>query len=110
MQTINRTALLVRNKQPYFDWAASIDGEAADHLELLKGETSVYLVASAPDGGVVVTDYAPQIFEEELQAWCRDSDAWPAERDYPTFMRWFDVQIQPLIFDLEDEAVTIERP
>jgi hypothetical protein len=108
MQTINRTAILVSFKEPYLEWAKNVDEDAADHADILQGETSVYLVESSEDGGVVITDYATEIFEHELIAWHRDEAVWPRKRDFLTFTKWFNFTIQPLIFDLEDEPIDAE--
>jgi hypothetical protein len=111
MQVVDRAALLVTPKAPYVEWAKSIDDKALEDVAVLLGETSVYLVAEPPDDSgdaCVMRKYATQIFEHELVAWHRDEEAWPRKRDYMTFMQWFDVRVQPLIFDLEDRLIETE--
>ena len=49
MQAVTRSALLIRPKEPYVTWAASIDEESKDLAEVLPSETSVYLIAEMED-------------------------------------------------------------
>lgn len=44
MKVVNRAALVVRPKEPYIRWAASLDPEAPEGVRDLSTEVSVYLV------------------------------------------------------------------
>ncbi len=46
------------------------------------------------------------IFEAELDYWHRDTAAWPAERTYAVFRKWFEVRFYPLIQDLVGAEIT----
>lgn len=104
LRFVNRSALLVRPREPFIEWAKSIDPEA-DHLAVsLRGETSVYLVAEDPAGeeeSAPVEQYYEQVFELELENWCTDPERWPPHRDYAMFLQWFDVQANSMLVDLE---------
>jgi hypothetical protein len=106
-RTINRAVLVVRPKQPYLDWAMALDDGAEDALSL-REHFSVYLVAEDPEGrkeSAPVRRYFRRIFERELELWYTDESAWPAKRDFKTFLTWFDVQAESMICDLEDTPI-----
>lgn len=108
MPTINRSALLLRPREPYLRWAASIDASAARHAETLRGCGSVYLVppdASGRAEAAPLKGYFEAVFEAELDAWCPERSLWPASRDLATFRAWFEVEARPLVVDLCDNAL-----
>ncbi len=69
-RTINRAGLIVRPKQPYIDWANSVDDEAPRAiLQELRTDPSIYLVETidlleAVD--LLVDDTWEWIFREQL--------------------------------------------
>ena len=104
MHTINRSALLVRPKEPYLKWAEDLDDDSGD-AHSLRGETSVYLVAEDPEGrqeSAALELYFREIFESELAVWYFDESAWPQNRDLKTFLAWFDVEAQSIVWDLDE--------
>lgn len=110
MQTINRSALLVRPKEPYLTWAANVD-DGAEDVDVLSGKTSVYLVAQDPDEreeSAPIEDYSGMIFEAELEAWYTDENRWPKVRNHATFLEWFDVEAKSLVWDLERSPIGAE--
>ena len=46
-----------------------------------------------------------EMFEEELEAWMRDSAAWPHRRSPDVFLEWFDVEVADLVTDLNDQPI-----
>ena len=115
---VNRSALLVRPRQPFVDWANRfLRAEGKPELEL-RG-TSV----SNPYGMVVLapecdaTDRAaaehlrlifPKIFEELLllDEFTADRSLWPDTRDFRVFSDWFDVEIHTLVMDGTDYSLS----
>lgn len=101
MKTINRTVVFVSPKQPFIDWANSMD----DDPELLAEETfaTAYLI---PDryGEVNYEQYIKEnsrrIFEIELASWVADEESWPPDRSYDAFQKWFDIRVADSVFDL----------
>jgi hypothetical protein len=94
MKMINRAVLVVRPREPYLDWAASLDDDAPTAVESLQDCVSVYLVPEDPTGREEtppLEDFFTEIFERELEEWCTDESAWPERRDLETFELWFDV-------------------
>lgn len=72
MRHINRSAILVRLKEPYLRWASSIDEEAPRQAEMLRNHTAVYLVDDLETPAAerrMLKKVFPLIFEAELAAW-----------------------------------------
>ena len=80
-RTINRAALIVRPKQPYVDWANSVDNDGPRAiLQELRTDPSIYLVETfdfLDDFDLLVDDTWEWIFREQLNGWMRDPDLWP---------------------------------
>ena len=41
---VNRSAIVVRPKKPYLDWASNTDEDAGEQTEILEQNSTVYLV------------------------------------------------------------------
>jgi hypothetical protein len=104
MNSINRAAIVVRPKTPFFDWARALEGGLPENTQTW---TSVYLVPAdendQPDK--IVRRCFGQIFEEQLEAWHRVEDDWPTPRTFSLFQQWFDADVVDLVFDLSDEPI-----
>jgi hypothetical protein len=108
---LNRGALIVRPKQPYLDWAATLDGSGV--VPDVTGEQTVYLIPSFEDDDeaerILKKVYA-EIFERELDGWHTDETAWPQNRTLAMFKKWFQVELHSVVEDLcgyelaDDEA------
>jgi hypothetical protein len=112
MRTLNRSAFVVRPKEPYLQWAAGIDADSAEAAEVLRGQASVYLVPRDPldrEETAPLADYFSEIFRIELEAWSLDEGQWPATRDLETFRRWFDVVGESIVVDLAGGRLRIEE-
>lgn len=111
-RSINRAALVVRPRQPYLDWAASVDDEAPLQAKDLPNRVSVYLVGedskeeaeTAP-----LKNYYEEIFELELAAWYTDEDQWPKPRTLTLFHEWFEAVGESLVLDLESNPIKTEK-
>ena len=107
---LNRSALIVRPKRPYLDWAASLDdsGVVPDPTD----EQTVYLIPNFDDGTeaeqILKKVYA-EVFERELDGWHTDEAAWPKRRSLAMFKQWFHVEFHSIIEDLcSDELIDDE--
>ena len=108
---LNRGALIVRPKQPYLDWAATLDDSGL--VPDVTGEQTVYLIPSFEDDDeaerILKKVYA-EIFERELDGWHTDEAAWPQNRTLAMFKKWFQVELHSIVEDLcgyelaDDEA------
>ncbi|MFC1573339.1 hypothetical protein ACFL6M_07050 [Candidatus Eisenbacteria bacterium] len=112
MRTVNRSALVVRPRDPYLRWASELDEDSAGLAESIRGKSSVYLVAPDPQEeheSAPIEQYYERIFELELEAWHTDPDDWPRVRDYRTFQEWFDVDAESIVVDLEGSPLRGEH-
>ena len=103
-RTINRAGLIVRPRQPYVDWANSMDddGPRAD-LRKLREEPSIYLVEVVDlleDFPVLIDKYWAWVFREQLNGWMRDPELWPKELTHEMFLEWFDCELSTMIWDM----------
>ena len=102
-QTINRSALIIRPKQPYIDWANSIDGGPEASLHQLQDDPSIYLVECIDDLAdidLLVQDHWEWIFREQLRGWMIDANLWPSNRSPKMFRDWFDYEFASMIWDM----------
>ena len=108
---LNRCALVVRPKQPFLDWAASLDdsGLVPDPAD----EQTVYLIPnfeSDVEAERILKKVFAEVFERELDGWHTDETAWPKNRSLATFKQWFHVELHSIVEDLcayeitDDEA------
>ena len=98
---INRGTVLVRPKQPFLDWAMSVDEEGA--IPAPDDERTVYLIPTYHDD-IEAMDILSRgfegIFEEELEAWHPEESAWPSPLSWRMFQEWFEVELNSMVVDL----------
>jgi hypothetical protein len=101
---VKRTALVIKPKQPYIQWANALDEDGVKLGVDFEMEGRVYLVDDASgferDVEATVAPHFEFIFEEELNAWHRVESEWPARRDFDTFLEWFEVEYHSMVIDL----------
>ncbi len=112
MYTINRSAVIIKPKQPMLDWINHTDSERKFTIEDISKENSTLLIPQF-DSFDGARDYVKKnyeaIFEFELFGWYIDEDLWPRKRTYEMFNEWFDIQINSEVFDLVDEEIEKEE-
>jgi hypothetical protein len=110
---VKRTAIIVKPKQPYIQWANSLDYEGVKLGEDFEPEHTVYLIEDIGDYEVdveaMVAPYFEFIFEEELNEWHRLESDWPARRDLATFLKWFEVEYHSMVIALGRGRVRTRR-
>lgn len=104
MDSINRAAIVVRPKEPFFEWASSLEGGLPESTEAW---CSVYLADAAEDDdpNQVLRRHFATIFEEQLESWHRRVDDWPSPRTFALFEQWFEAEVVDLVFDLAEEPI-----
>ena len=103
---LNRAALIIRPKQPFLDWVASLDDSGL--VPDVTGEQPVYLIPefeSDDEGQEVLRQVYAEIFERELDGWHTDPSAWPQKRDFKIFQQWFSVELHSVVEDLMGDAL-----
>jgi hypothetical protein len=103
MKWVNRMAVVVRRKEPYFAWARSL--EADPPIDYLKGRANVYLVdqEEGADRDRVLGRCWQEIFVEQLNGWWRAEKDWPKRRTLAMFHEWFEAQVMESVIDLSIE-------
>ena len=112
MKTLNRSAFVIRPKEAYLHWAASLDKDARSQADNLRTLASVYLVPEHPtleEETPPLKEYVDEIFKRELAAWSEDEECWPESRDLLTFLEWFQVHGQSVVTDLGVGELTVEE-
>ena len=109
MRELNRSAIVVRPKQPFLEWLHSVDSTSSElTLQDLGQEPDVYLVPefeSEEDFADCLREMFHVIFEIQLEGWWTDRSTWPANCTLDTFQAWFDCQVHSLVLDLSDEPL-----
>ncbi len=112
MKVINRAVLVVRFREPFIRWAASLDEKAPAHAAGLRTAVSVYLVPEDPSEEhetPPLEQFFETIFTRELKDWWEDESDWPTSRDFATFQAWFDVTGDSTVVDLGRGQIRIEQ-
>ena len=105
MEILNRSAVIVKPRRPYLEWARRDDAEglAESVFEALNAEPHVYLLPEYEDPATqqeVLQEFWPGLFEAMLEGWVTDEAYWPKNRTFEMFWEWFDVQMISLVQDL----------
>ncbi len=104
---INRHALIVQGKKPFFDW---INATSPDHepVNPKRVEKNIYLIPSfdfLDDTREWIKENFDLIFENELNDWYTNKTKWPRDRTDIMFKKWFEVEMVTLVRDVLDEPV-----
>ena len=113
MQSINRTAVIIKPKQPFVDWLNSIpDEEVVFTLERVSEDNITFLIPpyESPDESLAyIKKIYSYLFEFELFGWYTDKKLWPKKRTWKMFQDWFEVEINSEVFDLVDGDIEKEE-
>jgi hypothetical protein len=111
MLTLNRSALVIKPKQPFLDWLYTADPTSSElTLRELVREPAIYLTECDTEEDVadVLGKRCEEIFVEQLVGWFTDSTTWPQDRGFDVFCSWFDYQHHSMLIDLCDEPLILE--
>ncbi|MGI9303108.1 MAG: hypothetical protein ACR2RB_10425 [Gammaproteobacteria bacterium] len=98
---LNRSAVVVSPKQPYIEWAASLDDSGL--APSADDDRTVYLIPEYNDdveAMEILSQAYDIIFEMELGAWHTEESAWPKSRTFAMFREWFEIEFYSLVDDL----------
>lgn len=106
MRQVKRAAITLTPKQPYLDWANSLeDGGVKIGIDFWP-EKNVYLIEDIADFelnvAALVEPYYQTIFEDELNSWHGRESDWPAKRNLDTFLEWFDVEVHSIVLEMRN--------
>jgi hypothetical protein len=102
---INRSAFIVRSKQPFLAWLKSLPDPADVSLEEVNEDSTVYLLPDCSyydDQNDILEQFYGLIFEDQLNGWWTEETDWPPNRDFAMFKEWFDVEFHSSLVDLVD--------
>ncbi len=106
MEMLNRSAVIVKPRQPYLEWCRQDDAEglAESVFETFHAEPTVYLLPEYEDPSSqhkVLEEFWPGLFEAMLEGWVTDEAYWPKNRTFEMFCEWFEVQMSSIVQDLD---------
>ena len=111
MSEINRSLLILKPRQPFLDWAQTLNDRDKDlTLAELAEDSTAYLVPELwedSDQNALLESSYDILFEEQLEGWWTDEAAWPRERNLKMFLDWFEVEFHSLVFDLCGEPIRV---
>lgn len=112
MATLNRSAIIVKPKQPFLDWLHATDPTSRElTLPDLAREPTVYLLPECDteeDVREILAELCEEIFAEQLAGWFNDETTWPQDRSLEIFCRWFDFQHHSMLIDLSADPLILD--
>ena len=110
--SVNRSIAIIKPKKPFLKWLTGVpDGYPELTLKEIQSDC-VSILLPEYDHEEEVTGYIEvmhrDLFEMELDAWCRDRSTWPKSRNLGTFRQWFDVEIHSVVLDILGEDIEKE--
>lgn len=113
MEYINRSAAVIKPNQPFLEWLNALpDSDIQSNLRDIQQDCTVLLLPEFEDEKhnlLYIKNHFKIIFEIELNGFCIDSNYWPQERDYKTFLHWFDIEIYSAIIDTVGKEIIKDK-
>lgn len=100
---LNRSAVVVRPKQPFVDWLRSVEELDLPSITLDELDKTLYLVPDyedPADAEKVLKKVCDEIFCRELEGWYTDESVWPKDRSLKVFKQWFEVEHFDVVEDV----------
>jgi hypothetical protein len=109
METINRSAVTVIPAKRFLDWLHRVDPTSVElSLEDLSQEATIYLLPEYDTDEEALghlRNHCGEIFEEELDGWYGVPSAWPVDRSFDNFVRWFEYSFHSVLVDLGHQTL-----
>jgi len=110
MSEVNRCVAIIMAKQPFIDWLKSLPEPTEITIDQANLDNTAFLLQECGETNQsleIIEDYYELIFEEQLFNWWTNQKHWPKNRDFKTFLEWFDVRLHSMVFDLVNEPLEI---
>ncbi len=113
--TLNRSLIILRHKQPFFDWLTSVDPDPSLTLANMEDDSDTFLI---PGEQLIDSESSAQmwveqrwagLFDHMLTSWITDKDAWPKKRSLQMFRQWFAIEYHSMVWDLAVTAFEVEE-
>ncbi len=99
---INRTAIIIKPREPFLDWCSKLFPEEEDF-----DNTNTYLISEdIEDVDSWLYKEYEKIFTAELEAWTPIKKEWPKKRNYNMFKEWFYIEHSDMVYDFEMKPVS----
>lgn len=114
MRMINRTAVVIKPRQPFLDWintTPQLDLSSPVTMEELLADCDTILLPdtdSLEDARELLEPLKPDLFAVQLDSWLRDPSAWPPDRSAAIFDQWFTLEVHSMVLDLVEEPILRE--
>lgn len=101
---LNRSALILRYRQPFVDWINAVDpsaGTAILSLDDVNEEHTVLLVEVEDEEELAawLDSNHEVLFERELEGWYTDPALWPWDRSLETLKKWCSIELHTVVVD-----------
>ena len=109
IRMVNRGLLVMKAKEPFREWVASLAGKEKITLRDINQDSPAYLVPECENdlqkAGFIETQYA-DIFIKQLLRWCPHDSQWPRNRTLSLFNRWFELEYHTMLEDLAEDDMS----
>ncbi|MBP6978133.1 MAG: DUF6398 domain-containing protein [Bacteroidales bacterium] len=104
---LDKVAIFVRPKQPFINWINEVNPRKPWTLDdfydgntyLLSSEE--YDIVDKEDIEQMLAENYIEIFENELQDVCTDTNYWPETINLDMFKEWFEYHVSSMVYDLD---------
>lgn len=111
MKMINRTAVVIKPRQPFLEWINNTPqlnlSSPVTMEELLEDCDTILLpdTDSLEEAHELLEPLKPDLFSVQLDGWLRDPSAWPQDRSAAVFDQWFALEVHSMVLDLVEEPI-----
>jgi len=102
---INRNAVVVKAKKPFYDWINYVD---PIYPVVDNDEGTVYLIKELDTKAKIenwLKKNYDKIFTNELNSYHTVEAEWPQKRTFKIFKEWFSIEISSLVVDMLDTPI-----
>jgi len=113
MYKINRSAAIIKPKQPYVDWANSLpQNQVKLTLNDFKSDCTTILIPdydTDEEALEFIKEIYSELFDIELAMEIRDKKQWPKKRTLKTFLEWFNIEFNSIVLEPFKEKIEKEN-
>lgn len=114
MFEINRTAVVIKPREPFVTWMNNLpDAEEPEFtLEDFSRDSEVFLIPDQPsekDSLDYIKGIYVEIFCRLLSDICTEEAWWPEKTDWKTFQEWFEIEIHSMVMDTVEDEIDREE-
>ncbi|HWR32114.1 MAG TPA: hypothetical protein VN451_01200 [Chitinophagaceae bacterium] len=105
-KNLKRSAIVMKPRQPFFNWLLSHDRDMAITQEIR--EATIYLLPDFETVGEIenwLRKNFDELFSEHLFQWYIDESFWPQVRTFTMFGEWFEYSLHTMIFDTQKGVI-----